>query len=272
MTKRTFAVDHSTSQRKRQELEDYFAKNVWNDDEGFVCLSGKMCRTSALKKPDASFYEGQGQAVGSSYVVHEDGTPLRVLVIPMEYGTTRRGVSWEERSKEVEKAGEKPFKNLNPHMRGVLFTLQLAYGLPVGESGATKLPSATEAASPHLFEAYAMVNMLWCSAVKTGSMSSRSTGMMRASCARHMRATIDILQPTLVISQGTGLDETLRSSLGVREPINENVALCELDGQRFVWSSLRHPTLSWHSTKYPYFDEVVRPTIEKSRLLALELG
>ena len=272
MAKRPFAIDRAASRRKREELEHYFAENVWNDHDGFICLSREMCRASALKKKDASFYEGQGQAVGSSYEVRENGTPLRVLVIPMEYGTTRQGVSWAERSDEVEKAGEKPFKKLNPHMRGVLFTLQLAYGLPVGESGATHLPSDSTGAPPHLFEAYAMVNMLWCSAVKTGGMSSRSTGMMRASSARHMRATIDILKPNLVISQGTGFDETLRSSLGVREPINENVSLCELDGQRFVWSSLRHPTLSWHSTKYRYFDEVVRPTITKSRKLTLELG
>lgn len=91
---------------------------------------------------------------------------------------------------------------------------------------------------------------------------------MRQTYAGHDRH----LKPTLVVSQGAGLDETLRSSLGVTEPINENVALCELDGQSFVWSSLRHPTLSWHSTKYPYFDQVVRPTITESRLLALELG
>jgi hypothetical protein len=272
MTKRTFAVDHSRSQRKRKELENYFAKNVWNDEEGFVCLSGKMCRASALKKPDASFYEGQGQAVGSSYEFQEDGTPLRVLVIPMEYGTTRQGVSWEERSKEVEKAGGEFIQEAEPAHAWCAVNAAICYGLTVGESGATQLPSGTEAASPHLFEEYAMVNMLSCSAVKTGGMSSRSTGMMRTSCARHMRATIDTLKPTLVVSQGTGLDETLRSSLEVRKPINENVALCELDGQRFVWSSLRHPTLSWHSTKYPYFDKVVRPTIMESRLLALELG
>ena len=73
MTKRTFAADHSTSQRKRQELKDYFAKNVWNDDEGFVCLSGKMCRGLLRGRPDDSFYEGLGQAVGSSYEVTKTG-------------------------------------------------------------------------------------------------------------------------------------------------------------------------------------------------------
>ena len=46
--------------------------------------------------------------------------------------------------------------------------------------------------------------------------------MLRGSCSRHMRATIRILQPTLVISQGVGLDETLRASLGVTNPITEH--------------------------------------------------
>ena len=92
MEKQAFAIDHAASKRKREKLEHYFAKNVWNTDDGFVCLSGEMCRASALKKMDASFYEGQGQAVGSSYEVCEDGSPLRVLVVPMEYGTKRQGV------------------------------------------------------------------------------------------------------------------------------------------------------------------------------------
>ena len=45
--------------------------------------------------------------------------------------------------------------------------------------------------------------------------------MLRGSCSRHMRATIRILQPTVVISR-VGLDETLRASLGVINPITEH--------------------------------------------------
>lgn len=265
----TFTVDRRASARKKNKLERYFADHVWNSTDGFVCLSKNMCRASAMQKPGTAYYEGQGQMVGPCFDLFVDDAPFRVLVVPIEYGTTRRGVTVAERTAHVVgETAKKPFRQLNPHMRGVTLTLQLAFGLPVGESGPTHL-SLPNRPAVHLFEAYSMVNMLWCTAVKKGTMSSRSTGMMRASCTRHMRATIDILKPTLIVSQGVVLDETLRASLGVREPVNAHVAHCELDGNQFVWASLRHPTLNWHSVKYPYFSKVVVPTIRTARELAL---
>ena len=93
--------------------------------------------------------------------------------------------------------------------------------------------------------------------------------MLRGSCSRHMRATIRILQPTLVISQGVGLDETLRASLGVTNPITEHLATCDLGGNRFVWVSLRHPTRNWSSVNQPYLKTVVVPAIAQGREIAL---
>ena len=70
----------------------------------------------------------------------------------------------------------------------------------------------TDGTSDHLFECFAMANLLLCSAVaKAGGQASRGTAVMRNNCARHLVATIDILQPTLVISQGL---DTGRHALG----------------------------------------------------------
>ena len=118
----------------------------------------------------------------------------------------------------------------------------------------------------HLFEAYAMANLMMCSAVATGTMHSRSTGMMRGSCARHLRATIGILQPTLVISEGAGLDEPLCAALGVTKPMSKTLPRCDLDGNQFVRASLRHPP---RSPQDPYLREVLAPTIRKARALVL---
>lgn len=57
MAKRTFAIDHAASKRNREELDHYFANDVWNDDDGLVSLSRAMC-SSALKKTAALFYGG----------------------------------------------------------------------------------------------------------------------------------------------------------------------------------------------------------------------
>jgi hypothetical protein len=92
---------------------------------------------------------------------------------------------------------------------------------------------------------------------------------MRANCARHLVETVKILQPTLVISQGQGLDKTLRASLGITAAVNPNLADCTLQGNRFTWVSLHHPTRNWSALSHPYLREVVIPTINQARPRAL---
>lgn len=146
----------------------------------------------------------------------------------------------------------------------------MAFGFDPDDQGAEYLELA-DGSTAHLFEAYAMANLLLCSALEPGTVESRSTGIMRGSCSRHMRATVGILQPSLVISQGAVLDETLRASLGVTRPVNAHLAHCELDGNKFVWVSLKHPTRLWRWMTDDYLWEVVEPSIRKARALALRL-
>ena len=182
----------------------------------------------------------------------------------METGTMNRHTTVERRTSAVLKAAKIPFSKRNPHMKGVTFALRLAFGLPVADLDAEYVEFA-DGTTAHLLESYAMTNLLLCSAVTIGTMSSRSTPMMRGSCFRHMRKTIGILQPNLVISQGVVLDETLRAGLGVVDPVNPNVATCDLDGNPFVWVSLRHPTRNWNAVGQPYLKKVVAPSINLAR-------
>jgi hypothetical protein len=89
------------------------------------------------------------------------------------------------------------------------------------------------------------------------------TTVMRKNCARHLQAAIGILQPTLVISQGSGLVETLRGSFGVTHPMSTNLgtslARCDLDGNQFIWAALRHPTRNCSTINQPYFRDTVVP-------------
>ncbi|MFN8031875.1 MAG: hypothetical protein U0Q47_01095 [Mycobacterium sp.] len=259
-----FTVDRKASKRRKAKLESYLAENVWSRDDGFVCLSKRMCRRSAVRQSDVGFYEAQGHMVGPSYDISADGIPFRVLVIPIETGTQNRHTTVERRTSAVLKAAKIPFSKRNPHMRGVTFALRLAFGLPVADPDAEYVEFA-DGSTAHLLESYAMTNLLLCSAVTTGTMASRSTSIMRGSCFRHMRQTIGILEPNLVISQGVVLDETLRAGLGVLNPINENVATCNLDGNPFVWVSLRHPTRNWNAVSQPYLKKIVVPSIKLAR-------
>jgi hypothetical protein len=204
--------------------------------------------------------------VGPCYDLHADGKPYRVLVLPMETGEPKQHRTVEQRTKDVLDAGRATFRERNQHMQGVTFALRLAFGLPVDED--IERIQFEDGSSAHLFEAYAMTNLLLCSAV-IGT-QSKATGTMKASCSRHLRATIGVLQPTLVISQGAGLDKTLRATLGVTEWKTPYIATCDLDGNRFVWVSLKHPSRgNWHSLQCWYLRAVVVPAITEGRELAL---
>lgn len=279
MSNEIFAVDRLASERRATALEKYLAQHVWNPTtDRFVCISGSICRQSAQRKPGTAFYEAQGHMVGPCFDLFINDEPFRVLVVPIEAGGSRKvqhreHVTVAQRTGYLLEAKDKPFWRRNAHMRGVTFALQLAFGLyPKDEDdeGKERLTFA-DGSTAHFFEAYAMTNLLLCSAVVEGTMRSRSTGIMRGSCARHMRATIDILQPTLVISQGDVLDETLRAIMGVTKPVSVNIAHCELGGNEFVWASLKHPTWFWRMPLDEYLWDVVVPTIQDARALALHL-
>jgi hypothetical protein len=160
-------------------------------------------------------------------------------------------------------------------MQGVTLALQLAFGLPV--AGPEHL-SLTNGESVHVFDAFAMTNLLMCSSVaKKDSQASKSTATMRQSCANHLVKAVTILQPTLVISQGWGLVDTLWDNLGVTRQVEVDMGLCyltycELNGHRFVWLALYHPTRFWSSPNQGYFRETVAPAIKEARRRALRLA
>lgn len=264
----SFSVDRAASDRRKECLKSYLSANVWNSRDGFICTSASVCRSSAERR-GAAFYEAQGHVVGPCYDLHADGKPYRVVVLPMETGEPKQHRTLDQRTKDVLDSGKEAFRQRNQHMQGVTFGLRLAFGLAVDAN--IERIQFEDGSSAHLFEAYAMTNLLLCSAVDEGTFKSRATGPMRRSCSRHTRATLGILQPTLVISQGKGeLEKSLEANLGVTEWKSPDIAMCDLDGNRFIWVSLRHPSRgNWHSLKCAYLHDVVVPAITQGRELAL---
>ena len=67
------------------------------------------------------------------------------------------------------------------------------------------------------------------------------------------RPVLGILQPTLIIP--TALSLTRRcATLGETKPVSATVADCDLDGNQFVWASLRppHQELETHPKTHTY--------------------
>jgi hypothetical protein len=292
-----YRVDRATSKRRAKRLQTYLTKEVWDPTtrrswRNFICASKEDCKESADNR-GASFHAAQGHSVGRCYDLSTvDGLPLRVLIVPMEAGGGDTFFSVEGRTNETRKSARLPFQKRfrgdearNPHMKGVTLALRLALGLPFEDRLGKPFihpeddrVSFTDDTTDDLFECFAMANLLLCSAVlKAGSQKSLATPVMRESCARHLVKTISILQPTLVISQGWGLVDTLWDSLGVTNQVNLNVddcylADCNLNGNPFAWVALYHPTRFWSTINQPYFQDTVVPAIKAARKRAMKLA
>src|SRR5579872_4478495 len=83
---------------------------------------------------------------------------------------------------------------------------ELAFGLPLAAARANERID-TQHGPIHLHDAFAMANLRLCSLAAAGK-KSRATPTVSRNCAPDLRATIGILEPTLVISQGKDLRPT----------------------------------------------------------------
>jgi hypothetical protein len=285
-----YEVDRAASKQRAKRLQSYLTKHVWDPSTrrawaDFKCESKTDCKTSALKR-GASFHAAQGHAVGDCYDLQmPGGVDFRVLIVPMEAGGGKTYFGVEGRTEKVRESSRLPFPKRNAHMKGVTLALRLALGLPyMGPGGAPLIDHETERVNfsdgtdAHLFDCFAMANLLLCSAVlKKGSQKSLATPVMRQNCVDHLVRTIGVLEPTLVISQGWGeLKNTLLEKFSIDRRFRQDLADCyladcHLNGHPFVWVALWHPTRFWSSIKQQYFEDTVVPAIGAARKRALKM-
>jgi hypothetical protein len=268
---RGLVSDRAATARRRGALEDYFAREVLAEGE-FVCRHATSCRAAAESRGAGAYHEGQLSYLGPDYDLAEDGVPLRVLVAPMDTGHPPPRVSMAERSEQVARSQRSGYRGRNQHMKGTTLALRLAFGRAITDErehldiAGRRVP---------LFDAFAMANLLLCSAVDP-EVAKKSIGMsirtMRDNCLPHLMETMRILEPTLVIVQGVGVGRALGSALVVRRSLTEQVAEAELDGRRFAQVSLRHPSRNWFSPSQAYTVEVASPALTLGRELALSLA
>ena len=95
---------------------------------------------------------------------------------------------------------------------------------------------------------------------------------MRSNCLEHFSATMDILEPTLVILQGKGVAKW-SSEVVPTKSRGEHLTEADNNGRRvlvcsFAHLSAREPQRWGANLDSPYLNEVVVPTLKKAvRLL-----
>ena len=250
--------------QRRIQLHDEYVRSNLISDGTFICTNFGQCHQSANGHP---FYEGQMSHIGRNFDLDFDGRPLRIVVVGQEYGHGPNCVDRASRSEMIAASAESGFKGRNPHMRGTTSILRLLLGRSIGDDN-----EGERLLDGHIFDAFALVNYLLCSAIETprdpqasGGGRGCSSPIMRRNCAVHFRQALRVLEPTVIVAQGKGVRAWLAKALSLpaRGPTTESV---DIDGRTASLLSFTHPSAisegGWgRSLRSDYLWGTVVPTI-----------
>lgn len=263
------SVDAEASRCYKDRLEDWLTGRVLDPDGRFCCAHGPSCRSSV---GTSGFAAGQMSYVGDRYAVISGGFPLRVLVVSMQVGDDEAPVTLERRRAQIHSRISERFTDRNQHMMGVTTALRVLFGGEPGDDRSGEL-LVTELGPVHVLNAYAMANSVLCSNRPGEGREGSPTVTMLRNCAEHLRGTIEILEPTIIHSQGrSGGWSTHRTIERIAERlewIDEYVAKARIAGNDVVWCSLKHPARNWAHMGCRYLWEVAVPALRKARRYAL---
>ena len=124
----------------------------------------------------------------------------------------------------------------------------------------------------HIFDGFALVNRLLCSAGPPQSNEGHPTGTMFQNCGSHFAATMSILEPTLVVSQGRAVAKWVNQLLPPDHSHGTYLHEAHMDYGRVLVCSFSHPSahspMRWGDRlDAPYLTEVVAPTLRKAMSL-----
>jgi hypothetical protein len=246
------------------QLDAYFRASV------MPCGNLEACRLSALRKGHC-FSAVQLPHVGAAYDLIRDGRPWRIAVCGQEAGGAKDDTSIIARSPRVSHWGRTvSFAGRNPHMQGTTNALRLLFGLPL--SAAHRDDNIViDGQTRHIFDAFALINALTCSATAAATgKNGKPTREMKSNCIEHLRATVRILCPTVLVVQGNVAQGMLREAFPDMQLPAPTVGLIPSLGT--VVAMLAHPSarpdprrarerMDWADLESPYLREEVAPLL-----------
>lgn len=253
---------------QRQVEAKRYLQNALGNGELFTCPFVANCQNSCSAK---HFYVDQRPHIGDHYDIHIDGEPQRIVVIGQEYGTSDQFVSVDDRTHTIHACGDHRFGKRNPHMRGTTSILRLLLGKGLGSDAEGERLGVGEA---HLFQGFSLVNALMCSAIDrspseesgSGSAQGRASATMFKNCSNHLRALLQILEPTVVVVQGTNHKIVAAVSLALDAsllPGRQCVEVAGRDAEVLIIPHPSAPSYGWwgRSAKSRYLLDQIVPLI-----------
>ena len=258
--------DPQKTQERIARLDEYIREDLLSDGK-FICCSFEQCRASRSGFP---FFEGQMSHVGKHYDLDVDERPMRIVIVGQECGHGPNCIDRSTRSSIiVEGSGVGGFNKRNPHMKGTTSILRLLLKREVGDD------SEGEAlVDGHIFDGFALINFLLCTALTKprrkeafGGDKGNSSPTMRQNCARHFLRTLEILEPTVIVTQGIGIRRWLEDTLGWKRK-DARAETIEVGGNQVYLLTFAHPSAGgrygfWgNSLRSSYLKDTVAPTIK----------
>jgi hypothetical protein len=211
-----------------------------------------------------------------------NGVPLRAMVVGQEYGMhapqggqeAHRRVTLDDRYRMVHdgtgmearyyRTDDHPGRN--PHMRGTTSALRVLFGRGLGSDWEDEFVSTSDVDRFHIFDGFALVNVLLCSAGPPSSSQGRSSPIMRRNCLEHFSATLEVLQPTVLILQGSGVRRWTAPVLRTEHQHSAYLVEATYPGGRALACRFSHPSargaIRWgDKLDSHYLREIVEPTL-----------
>ena len=265
MTAPVFTSSAMGRDHRMKRLDAYFRDNVMR------CENLDACRLS-VQRNGHCFSAVQLPHVGAAYDLSFNGRPWRIAVCGQEAGGAKDDASIVARSPRMSKWGrDKSFAQRNPHMRGTTSALRLLFGQPLGGDPWDE-NIVVDGEYRHLFDAFALINALSCSATagRTGK-NGKSTTVMRRNCVEHLRATVQILQPTVLVVQGNVAQKMLSEAFpdlermgdegGLIPSLGTALAMFAHTTARSDWRRGDREHLQWATLDSPYLLDEVAPLL-----------
>lgn len=274
------SADPAATERRRARLSEYVQQYLL-DGQDFLCPHRADCRASS--KPDFAFREGIMSHLGRHFDLSRDGRPLRIMVVGQESGLPKgeeadsfsQHVTLEKRYQQIhDGAGlERRFyaapghPGRNPHMRGTTTALRLLLGLGLGTEHEQEFVHPSNGDPFHIFDGFALVNLLLCSTGPRGTSQGKPTPTMARRCRKHFEQTLRILEPTLVILQGAKVSQWAGAVWHHEVQHAPHLQSVELDGRSLLVCSFSHPSAHgaarWGiGPGAAYVTETLAPTLE----------
>lgn len=271
------AHPHLTAAR-HAALAAYYQQHLLGE-ESFLCRHCVACKASYTNK-EGRYTEGQLNAPGTHYDLTADGKPLRIVVVGQESGSGVAHLDMGDRRAAIAKtAAEQRFvaepghPARTQHMKGITNVLRLIFGKGLGTNYVDEFVTLANGSEVHLLHCFALVNYLLCSAHSTKrSKRGESTATMRRNCNEHFRATLEILEPTVVIVEGKAMWPHVQRAFDTIEAVDGVIFRATLGARKMVVLSFTHPSAmhphNWGiNANTPYLLETVVPAIERVHVL-----